>query len=629
MKYILSLFFILVSTVIFAQGNLSVGLIADSLKKNSDAVVRFMNTEYIFVSETKMLRKEHYAITVLNKNGVDIANLLVFYDNDIKVKRIEGNLYNSEGVKILELKKSDIGDYSAFESFTLYSDSRVKTASPIFNKYPYTVEYKYELEQSGNSIPSSWSPIDYTRQAVQNAKLTLSNFGTRVLFREQNLKCNNSSMENGQYQWVVEGVKSLDYEPYSVHNRNLVPKVYFSTLSSMFYGYQADFSTWDKYGKLVYRLIEGRDALPLETVSLIKSITDSVDSEIDKVKKVYDYVQRKVRYVNISKGIGGFQPIEANLVDKYSYGDCKALSNYTRALLKSVGIKSYYTEIGSGDDVSIKFHDFASLDQTNHVILVVPLKSDTVWLECTDNKMPFGYIGSGNSNRFALAVTEDGGKLLKTPSYSESTNVTKTLVKSVIVESGDMSLVVESASYNEMFDYMRGFEYQSKQEQEKSIYSGIQLNGLKLKNFSFANESSYKNVKGVLKYEADVLQYASIAGNRLMFKPNILNKHQFRFNKPDRKNDLDFESGYTTVDSINIAIPSGYKLEFEFQKNQFKAEVGEYESRMEKIDDGNLLYIRKLVVKGGVYSKEKYAEISDFFKKVSLSDNKSCVLIKT
>jgi hypothetical protein len=83
------------------------------------------------------------------------------------------------------------------------------------------------------------------------------------------------------------------------------------------------------------------------------------------------------------------------------------------------------------------------------------------------------------------------------------------------------------------------------------------------------------------------------------------------------------------VDSVNMTIPSGYKVEFEFPANQLRSIVGEYESRLEKIDDGNLLYIRKLVVKGGVYSKEKYAEISDFFKKVSLSDNKSCVLIKT
>lgn len=629
MKFFLSSYFILIAGIVLAQENLSVKLIPDSLTKNSDAVIRFMNTEYILFSESKILRKEHYAITVLNQNGADMANLLVFYDSNTKIKRIEGNLYNNEGLKVKELKKDDIKDYSAFESFTLFSDSRVKTASPIVNKYPYTVEYLYEIESSGSGIPSSWSPIDYFRQSVQSAKLTISGFGSSVLFKEQNINGNKSSLVDGKYEWKIENVKPFEDEPYSIHVKYLVPKVYFSTSSSLFFGYQADFSDWNKYGQLVYKLIDGRDVLPVETVNLMKSITDSVNSDIDKVKKVYNYVQRKVRYVNISKGIGGFQPIEAKLVDKYSYGDCKALSNYTRALLNSVGIKSYYTEIGSGEDVSIKFENFASLDQTNHVILVVPLKSDTIWLECTNNKIPFGYIGGGNSNRYALAVTEDGGKLLKAPSYNETTNVVRTLIQSKIFDSGDMNLIVETASFDEMFDYVRGFEYKSKLEQEKTIYSGIPLNGVKLKSFNFTNETSFKKVKGVLKYEADALQYASIAGNRLMFKPNILNKHQFVFNKPNRKNDLDFESGYTKVDTINILIPVGYRLEFDFPKNQFKSEVGEYESRLEKIDDSNLLYIRKLVVKGGVYSKEKYPEISDFFKKVSLSDNKSCVLIKT
>ena len=53
----------------------------------------------------------------------------------------------------------------------------------------------------------------------------------------------------------------------------------------------------------------------------------------DKVKKIYQYMQNKTRYVNVSIGIGGWMPMSPEEVRKKGYGDCKGLTNYMKTML--------------------------------------------------------------------------------------------------------------------------------------------------------------------------------------------------------------------------------------------------------------------------------------------------------
>jgi len=614
---------------VFSQENLNVANIPDSLKENADAILRYSNVSYE-IKENKLIKQKSFAITLMNDNAKENAYLIIPYDSYTNIKKIEGYIYNANGIKTEKLSKENIKDYAAYPSFTLFSDNRIKVVGFSGKNYPVTIEYIYELESKGLLMPESWVPINDYRRSLEKAQLQIIVPDSIIQYKYQNIRptfTKETVNNNIIYSWKINGIKAKESEPFSLPFQLIMPKIFVNASKTKYFEYPVEFNDWKSYGKMVFNFLTGREIVPTKSVEEINSLCKNANTELEKVKIVYAYVQNKVRYVNVTKGIGGFQPLPAAEVDKYGYGDCKALSNYTRALLNAVGIKSYYAEIGNGNNKRIQFPDFASVDQTNHVILFVPLKSDSLWLECTSNTIPFGYIGSGNCNRQALVVTEEGGKLIDTPSYNEFDNLLSISGEIFVEETGNAHLKIKKTYSNELFDEVMPFLSLSKQETEKYINKSIPINGFHLTGYSFINKSSYKNIKGELAFEGDILQYAELMGKRIALKPNIISRSYFGLNKK-RNNNVYFSQSFTQTDTIAIHVPSGYKLEFEYPEISFSCPAGYYSTKISQKKADSFLMIRKLTIKKGIYGKENYPEIYDFFKNSALADNKSCIFTK-
>ncbi len=252
---------------------------------------------------------------------------------------------------------------------------------------------------------------------------------------------------NGKYKTYAWEVKNIPVKKIEANGYELaayLPQVEVAPNSFEYDGYKGAFKNWSDFGKWNYSLYQESNPFSPERLSDIRTMTEKCTTVSDKINVLYTYLKKNMRYVSIQLGIGGFKPFPAKFVDEKKYGDCKALTNYMKNLLSVAGISSFPALINAGYNKSPADSRFPS-DPFNHVILCVPLQTDTIWLECTSSNAKTGFLGSFTENKNALLITEQGGVLVKTPASKAENN--KLVTKNEVFLESDGGATINTVLY--------------------------------------------------------------------------------------------------------------------------------------------------------------------------------------
>ena len=607
--------------------------IPEDLKTNVNAVVRENQMVYTIHSKSKANLRIRYAVTILNGKGRSFASLTLSYDRLSKIPIFSAIVYDADGKVIRKSKLSEIIDQAASDGFSLYSDNRLKTVDMKQSDYPFTVEFTYEIEYKYlYGIPGL--VIANEQSAVQHATYQLifpSDLTPR--YRVQNWSADpvrEKMKDSESITWTFENIRPMVFEPHGPLKEELVPRIMAAPSSFEYDGYVGDMSSWKEFGKWYSLLNKNRDALPDQLKLKVKELTAGLSSTEEKARALYYYLQSKTRYVSIQLGIGGLQPFPATTVDELGYGDCKALSNYMVAMLKEAGIKGYYTTIMAGEDEMDVIRDFPS-HQSNHVIVAVPNGKDTMWMECTSQTKAFGYMGRFTGGRTALMITDEGGKLVRTPDYTVDQNRQFRTAELNIEATGNAKAKVKTTyagtqTENGGLDEIQDSKYE---DQKKWVQSNTDIPSFNITSFAIAGNKN-RIPTTVVKINLDLNRYASVSGKRLFVTTNLMNRNTYIPEKvPDRKTEVVRRYGYIDIDTINMVLPQALYPEFIPPAVKLNSRFGEYEATY-AFEEGKIVYIRKLKMLKGRFPKESYNELIDFMKGVNKSDNiKLVVLNKT
>jgi len=622
--------------------------IAPALRQNAHAVVRAYDEVVVVKSASQLVHRVHQVVTVLDEASSDDYGVLkVGYDVLNHISYLRGAVYDAQGQLLHQLRPAEVHDQGlGSEAGSLMTDNRLRYADLRQPATPYTVEFDYEVVSENTLFYPDWQPQSAENVALEGATLQVTTPTALPLrYQEQLLPAGAASAPvvagtQTTYRWQLPAAPAVEEEPLSPSLETLLPAVHLAPTTFEVQGYAGAMDSWQTMGLWNYKLGEGRDVLPPALTAKMAQLMVTSPDPRERARKVYEFLQGSTRYVSIQLGLGGWQTAPASSVATGGYGDCKALSNYTRALLKAAGLPAYVALVGAGADHRDVRASFPS-SQFNHVILCMPLAghgatpADTVWLECTSQTDAFGYMGNFTGNRHALLLTPEGGRLVATPRYGAQANSQLRRTDLWLDATGGAKATVRTRRLGLAQDtYAQLLQSADADEQKKYVSNRLRLSHFTLTSLRLAAAPT-KTLPGVV--ETMGLELASVgtaAGRRILLAPNLLGRlSPLPAQVGPRQTPLALPAPGFFQDTVRLHVPTGFRVENLPPPTQLATAYGTYSSACTALPDGTLQYVRQLETRrpagGATLPAARYSDYQDFRRKVSQADNAQVVLVKT
>ena len=588
------------------------------------AIVEESSTDIVCDGPDHAIQRFREATTILNEHGAAQAAFVCSCSKNNRLTSFKGLVTDGSGRVIRkmsesDLKKTEYSPYLAIDDYKMYLDYTPSV-------YPVTITYEWTIESRDNVIefPRFCPQTDYdisVKKATYNLRAprsmgvrhALQNIDGRVII-------DDSKRTFQIFTLQVNDLPPLQQEPFTRPLRERLPMAWFAPTSFVYFGTKGSQHDWTDFGKWQFSLMEGRDRLTDTERQELHQLTDGLNNDREKVKAIYQRLGNTTRYVAILLGIGGQQPAPATSVSKSGYGDCKGLTNYMRAMLKEVGITSYYTIISTTNHQLRK--DFASVGQMNHVILKVPLRDDTLWLECTNPQLPLGYVHEDIAGHDAIEVSEAGGRMVQLPEYADSTHLMHTSLHINLEEEGAATLDITQEVLNQQYEHYIPLLKMNEKERQKILQQIVLAPQAEVKRLNIQEEGA----KIALNAEIQSQKYATRTGQRL-FVPicPVHSGYSVPSSLAERTEDIWCDTGYLDTDDITITIPEGYVIEARPGDVHIELPLASFTCSIQA-DEKSIHVKNRLLMRSGTFDKSLFPKFIELMRTVASTYRQKIVL---
>ena len=594
--------------------------------KAQKAVIEESVTDIVCDGPTHVIAHYKEIVTVLNPQGASLANFACSCSNKDKLTSFKGQVTDANGRIIRKLKESELQKYElskhlAVDDYTMFLDY----TPPV---YPVTITYEWTIDSRDDLItfPRFCPQTDYNVSVKKASYRLKAPKSMTILHAQQNIANEVNIDKSSKYTQLLtleaNDLPILEKKTYSHPLREKMPMALFAPADFTYYDTQGSQRSWKDFGLWQYNLIQGLDILPENVRQQLHQLTDTMKTDREKVEALYRHLGKTTRYVAILLGIGGWKPATATSVYKSGFGDCKGLTNYMRAMLKEVGIASNYTLISTTNHRFMK--DYTCAGQMNHAILQVPLPKDTLWLECTNPRLPMGYVHEDIAGHDAIEISEQGGRLVRLPIYADSTNLMRSTVNIHLSQDGTANLKVSQETFNRQYENRIPMAKMNEKERQKILPRIVYAPLTEIKSIDFSENGAKITMEAEIKSQ----KYANQTGQRL-FVPICPLHHGYTVpnDAAEREEDIWLEMGYLNEDDITLTIPNGYTIEACPKNISIEQPFASFSFSLHR-DDKTIHIKNRLLMRSGMFDKSLFPSLAEFLQSINNIYNQRIILKK-
>lgn len=606
---------------------------------DDDNAVMLLDEQETSVNDRLEIVNHHrIAYRILRPEGKDFAHCAIPFSGETKISYFRGWSITAKGIEY-EVKDRDafernISTYEVFEDLKekilLVPGADVGTVVGIEYEQkgrPYVFEDRWEFQRE--------LPVEKSRYTLYLPP------GWEYRAEWINHPDQKPTERGGVFTWEVNDVPRIYREPHRLPQEALAGQVVITFFSERVK--DLTFATWNDLGRWHARLYSTqRDTSP-SLEAKVKELAPPSASIFDRIRALSLFAQRDVRYAAIEVGIGGWQPHAASTVFEHRYGDCKDKANVLSSMLAQIGIHSFLMPVN--DKRGIFNAKTPPNLGFNHVIIAIqipdgypkdfqavvehPKLGHLLIFDPTNDFVPLGQLPSYEQDSYALLVRDNGGELLHLPVSSPESNAVQRTVRARLEPDGTLrgEITETYSGYQAMMH--RAYLRDESQNDRKKILQYFTRNAgdFQIDDFELQNvEDITKSL--VVKYKFTASHYAKNAGPLVLLRPRVVGEMAGAFNpsKP-RHYDYEFPSPFSDVDSFEITLPDGYKVDELPDPAKKVVPFAEYTSKAEA--SGNVLkYSREYKMTTTLVPLEKMDLLKSLFGQINMDEKNMAILKK-
>ncbi len=588
---------------------------SEELYPQAGALILLCNESIEVTRENTEVSRLHYLVKILNERGKeDFSEAKIEYDSTYEKVELEYARTIKRDGTVVDVGARHIRDVSKYLNFPLYSNARVFIISfpeiadgvsveyklkvyrnQLVNKKDYGVPYSL---QSADPIISADFIVSFPKENPANLKIINERYNTfgAKLTPEKEEKDGIVTLR-WKFKDIPQIISEADMPP--------VVEITPTVILSSFKEWQELYDWWWKLAK---DKIQADAAIKDKVQQLIRGLK----TDEEKVRSIYNFCAKDIRYVAVEYGQAGFEPHQAADIFRNKYGDCKDQAILLVTMLKDAGFKAWPVLIPTKDYYNLN-PDFPAM-LFDHCIASVLLNDRIIFLDPTAQTCSFADLPAGDQARTVFICQEDKFRIETTPLYEPEHNLVR---QSTRISINDDETILAKKDIFTYGIYDQGQRYWLLYTQPELIEAQLKERiqefsiGATLKDYAIANLNDL-NKPVELKYSFSGPEYFTVAGS-LRLMPQLAGLDTALVAKDKRFYALDFSVLDKKETIFEIAVPKTYTAKF------IPGNISEDSPWMgvsvEYSFKNNLLFFRQdTVFKKQAILESEYAEFKKFYE---------------